>query len=1781
KEFGEGGKGISIAGQDYALWFSKEGFRIAPGRSAYGPGSTLIPWVSAAAMTANLLRDGTFAAQDRINAARDNEFRELAETLWFLRRDFSEEAKETDHLAAIAKAYAEPGFPEGTKAIEKVLRIPEEREKLKQDMQQFDAAYRDNHNLLRFRRSPNSVDLYSRIADMDRPVTVFRAVDGFAPAKASFVTEDEMNQLLAGGPSISESKLQIYSYFVQGHNEKECAGFLRESYGTGGITRTGYDEWHDSKGIRMTRSDETSGFKGYDTVQLNWYQVEKRIRGLIDSGRYLNEQERAYLPAYDKLTLARKIYAFQYNDPNKLPDRQNWDTEIAKRDILPLLDDPEKSAALYEDMTKALAVLSPDSKEYQQMEPALQDMGAFQRGEYSLFTPLPEEVLRAERQAKRAAKENRKDNTSKRPDSKTPDVPGDRLAEAARALAKKMQKDTNITEDEDGQITLDFSAAPTAESQNPPVPPPNTDSFSPESEKTSDQPNTKRKESAAQYDLSYGFLGNGLTVWNLLEKEDGDYKTVAHIAPDRTVNFYDPNMPEEIRKQIQKAALTSDARISATQDTPVFSVPPRVLTQEQAAEYNAIKETHPDTIVLYQMGDSYEMYGEDAQIAASLLGLDVTSRIILDGWQVEMCSIPSQKFKQYVEKLEESHTITLALYDPKEEKHKTATLETINAPAKEAPEVSAPKKEPTIRELYDHYVPIIKNLVLADAAYQNACVNSDKENAYLEGREAILRAVHTIEDPAFQRQFFDNATFFTRLHHNVLDSTYPILSQSRQEHEQDKSDDDLDTVPYNFELEYRMLSRLKSDCEYFLGAGGYAEKHLSEGSIAAQIAKMRELYNTIPEKPEWLTAEDIDRYEQRMTAPEHGREWTVSPVTLYRDALEWIDREINRGGWMYEQLRDRSTDYDGAKAALESELYAYLKHVAFGDTDMMAAYHTLPKFREWLIEDLLERNYQDVAIDPRDALERYADSPEVPEWAKDAPPAPEKKYVTLSAKGPLKRPEPAPQAQESVPPAPVQPENAAAASSHTVLDPKLLAPAYKIGDTVYLENSPYIISNITLHGIQPRDPNTERPVFKHEDRDRFENDLGQDSRNSEIVRFLSIDWERIRRFPKEILTAHLLNEHDRNMISRWFCSGKDNRQIAELLSELLSDRSGSVVLSDHVPTSYSADAIGPKVTRRQRTYYSTWEQNAAIFRFLWQKELDGFSYEPPAVDYSEPERAGDSIETPPAAETVPEPTGAGALEEPENAFAATAEPDLTLNVAAPVISFDDAMEILGRAVKNSSLHRHLCDHELDYDSAVEALNAEMPQLMETLKGYPYFMEVYQSTPIFRELLVEEILDRNYPDVEPNLTPNVDEYLNLKAQHPDKLVGVQVGEYMLFYGKDAEVVSPALDNELLTREIPGLGETSVSGYRGAWQAALKKLLEHGQSVVLAQPDPERGPDAPYEIIKERDIADYIPLGMELTIDGRRMKIDSVDFQAGTVSLMDLDTKGLFPIFHPMPVPVVREFVEQVQQSEEYIAAEVAAQLKKDEAAEKVAGVSKEPETAVPASAQPEPEQIEIDGGQIVPPPVLRQPSQNRLNFQITDNNLGVGGEKTKYQYNVAAIRALKQIETEGRLATPEEQETLSRYVGWGGIASAFDPNDSKWAKEYAELKELLTPEEYTSARSTVLNAHYTSPTVIKAMYQAVERMDFQPGTVLEPSMGVGNFFGLLPEKLADSRLYGVELDDLTGRIARQLYQKADITISGFETSGQRDFYDLAVGNVPFGNYQVNDPAYNKLGFNIHN
>ena len=429
-----------------------------------------------------------------------------------------------------------------------------------------------------------------------------------------------------------------------------------------------------------------------------------------------------------------------------------------------------------------------------------------------------------------------------------------------------------------------------------------------------------------------------------------------------------------------------------------------------------------------------------------------------------------------------------------------------------------------------------------------------------------------------------------------------------------------------------------------------------------------------------------------------------------------------------------------------------------------------------------------------------------------------------------------------------------------------------------------------------------------------------------------------------------------------------------------------------------------------------------------------------------------------------------------------------------------------------------------------------------------------------------------------LAPNVSAYQALCAEHPEKLVGVRVGERLLFYGADTERAASALNRRLLQRDIPGMGKTAVTGYDfGQWASAAKRLLEHGHSFVLAQPDETGG----YEIFNEADAKDYIPIGMELEIDGRKFVIDSVNYGADEVSLRDVTFQNRqgFPIFRAEHVAFVRSFVEEQQKPLSYTIQPVEVYAAEENHLPYDVVIQtlhvEQPEQSI---SVPEPEQMPQTDAQTAPPQGNAPPAQN---FRITDDLLGTGGAKAKFRANMDAINLLKKLEFDGRQATPEEQNILSKYVGWGGLADAFDESKDNWKDEFAELYATLSPEEYAAARASTLNAHYTSPTVIKAIYEAVGNMGFQTGNILEPSMGVGNFFGCLPEQMQDSKLYGVELDSITGRIAKQLYPQANITVAGFETTDRRDFYDLAIGNVPFGQYQVNDRAYNKLGFSIHN
>ena len=508
---------------------------------------------------------------------------------------------------------------------------------------------------------------------------------------------------------------------------------------------------------------------------------------------------------------------------------------------------------------------------------------------------------------------------------------------------------------------------------------------------------------------------------------------------------------------------------------------------------------------------------------------------------------------------------------------------------------------------------------------------------------------------------------------------------------------------------------------------------------------------------------------------------------------------------------------------------------------------------------------------------------------------------------------------------------------------------------------------------------------------------------------------------------------------------------------------------------------------------------------------------------------------------------------------------------------------------------------------------------------------------FSELVsvTDEELEHYHSKVEerPALLPldAATEYNALKEQHPDALVGFEQNGQFEFYADDAQKVSELLGGKLLEKET-ALGTVPVIGFpRDQWAYRAKQLWQCGENIYLAG----LNEDGTHHQTKYLRREDYLPLGITIHMEGRTFRVDTVNFDKDSVTLQDVALAEMrMPIFREEPLALVRELYEQEQEVMEHplpdykVGDNVIVDLP-TRTIEGTIGYVGETDVRIDTSAQGQSwdnevinkrqfedglrqnEQVTTQPDDTVKTVAIYSAEENRMpydiviqtigsksptldaveperstlelagNFHITDDDLGVGGPKQKFARNIEAIRTLFKLEEEHRGATAEEQQVLSQYVGWGGLADAFDPNKENWSAEYTHLKELLSEDEYAAARASTLNAHYTSPTVIRGIYDAVERMGFRSGNILEPSMGVGNFFGMLPDTMQDSRLYGVELDSITGRIAKKLYPQADITVAGFETTDRRDFYDLAVGNVPFGNYKVNDKAYNKLGFSIHN
>ena len=952
-------------------------------------------------------------------------------------------------------------------------------------------------------------------------------------------------------------------------------------------------------------------------------------------------------------------------------------------------------------------------------------------------------------------------------------------------------------------------------------------------------------------------------------------------------------------------------------------------------DYNSIKEMHPDDIVLYQVGDFFEMYGEDAKQAAELLDMNLTTRNIPGAGRVEMCGLPSNNLEMYVEKLRDKYDVTIAEAPDLRGEHHIYTLRSVGheaaIDAQEAkfgadgsnvfhdPAADAP--QPTVQELFDGYKLTVGNALSKDTAFVNACRNSDRQNAYLEGADAIRRIVTASDDLQLVRLYFDMPAFHNRLHQELLEELYPTLAATVAPSPYQITQEDIDNALLDWH------NNLKGKQEVAL----YMQAHGRERSTAA-----------------WLAAKY--GWEDSKT-PMYIHVGNAEPVTLTWAQVQRRLAQLIRENKFYdenERLRLFSPDR-----------YSIRLHPGEGGITGI-----------W--DEVLERFCGDGEQTLRFAEQNNA----------------------IAYLDGIKRD----MGIELSPPAFTTP----------------LGYTYHIGDR---------ISSIELDHIAAVG------VIARVDEDHV--------------------WHTLPNVPGQEPVSIDRNSFERYLDTRYFeVSEPEQRVIAA-----------------------------------QHTEQPTLETPQAVQNLVGQRvEIDGTLY---TID-----------------------------------------------------SADETVAHLSN-VPSSSESNHEPEHRTEPLSAV----------------------------------LTRITDQGR-----ELAPNVSAYQALRTEHPEKLIGVRVGERLLFYGADAERAASALNHRLLQRDIPGVGETAVTGYDfGQWTSAAKRLLEHGHSFVFAQPDETGG----YEIFNEADAKDYIPIGMELEIDGRKFVIDSVNYGADEVSLQDVTFQSHtgYPIFRAEHVAFVRSFVEEQQKPLSYTIQPVEVYAADENHLPYDVVIQtlhvEQPEQSISA---PEPEQMPQTDAQTAPPQGNTPPAQN---FRITDDLLGTGGAKAKFRANMDAINLLKELEFDGRQATPEEQNILSKYVGWGGLADVFDESKDNWKDEFAELYATLSPEEYAAARASTLNAHYTSPTVIKAIYEAVGNMGFQTGNILEPSMGVGNFFGCLPESMQGSKLYGVELDSITGRIAKQLYPQANITVAGFETTDRRDFYDLAIGNVPFGQYQVNDRAYNKLGFSIHN
>ena len=1327
----------------------------------------------------------------------------------------------------------------------------------------------------------------------DEQIAYIAEAESYAPSAFSMsIPQADIDHILRMEGNADYARMKIATEFSKGKSVEEIAAFLQSSFhgGNGVVTENGrYSAWYADDGIHIANGDAARYLTSAKVV--SWQEAAERIGQLLTQGEYAANVELAEAPGHERAELAQSIWYL----------RQDLSEQARAQGYLSCLSDMRGGGFPEETERLAGRLRDPAFRE------VLMDDFAQLRSDYREDRSLlrfhyhkPDKIEQGLRELSLSRREYR---------TEMAEIPAVQRFITEDEIAATLTRGSNI-EGSKGRIYAYFK-----EKHSP-------------------------KEQADFLKDEYGIGGRSHAV-----------SGASHSGEDHSgkgVSLKKQDCPDVQLKWSKVASRISELIRKDRFLTPEEKTQYEQLQRQTAArsaawnDYNAVKEAHPDDLVLFQVGDFFELYGEDAKQASDLLNMNLTTRNIPGAGRVEMCGVPSHNLEMYVEKLRDKYDVTIAeapdfrgerhIYTLRSIDHETEAA--INAYEAEFGadgtrvfrDPAAEQAQPTVQELFERYRLSMGNALSKDEAFLNACRNSDRQNAYLEGAAAIRRIVTESGDLQLTRLYFDMPSFHNRLHQELLDELYPTLATTITPSPYKVTQADIDAALQQWngriESKHAVVRYMKAHARDRDTAAWLAREYgLKDTSKPLQIS----VGNSEPVTLSWAKVQrriaQLIQSDNFYTEQEQDNFDNIDPIAI-REALaergivngQVVDAEANRnspfvrqvmadveriaaqeaqaaymdspdrfsirlhpneGGitGIWDSALDRFYEEGGQvlRFAEQSNAIDYLSSIQRSrGMEPDVSVFTTPLGNAYRVGD----GFSSTAAEQRETLMVVERVDEDNVWY-TLPSVPEQETVSVD-RTVFER-----YLDTGYFFATEQTQPVKEITAENEQENMIFRAPYAVGDTVYLDNTPFEITEVGALNVQLRDPALRYPVFRAESRENFERLLRRDERNAAITDFLP---------------ARSRNDDLRDL----------------LMNGILT----------------------PDIRDEVRELFRQGEGNAAIGAYL------------------------------------------------SNVFAASDADTMTLEDGT------EADFITSRSGFQAQVHG---------EKGVHALGLLWPD----------------AAPVLRAVFLEEAQAQSRTQAQPE--PDI--------SHPEQ---------------------PA--SEATEPEHPQFTTETVAFYPGE-KSQLPYDIEI-QTIRTTEPEP------------------------------------------------------------PMP---------------------------------------------------------------------QRPPAEN---FRIMDDELGFGGAKAKFRANMAAINLLKELEFEGAQATPEQQEILSRYVGWGGLADAFDESKDNWKDEFAELYAALSPEEYTAARASTLNAHYTSPTVIKAIYEAVGSMGFQTGNILEPAMGVGNFFGLLPQEMQGSRLYGVELDSITGRIAKQLYPKADITVAGFETTDRRDFFDLAIGNVPFGQYQVNDRAYNKLGFSIH-